>query len=213
MYDNVFIGENANKQSKRILILGESHYEENGKIDGTASVVQSLAINGKDTEKGTNFYKNIMKTFGYEITSEQRKLFWNKVFCGNYVDDLCGKGKNNTAAQKISCKDEKTKIKNRVKYNYTLFKFKNENEIDVVFCFSRLVYNNLPGSAKGENEEKLFKHNTQYLNRYTYQPDCNHKHCNVTLNKKLTVYGLKHPSSAYSYEIYYEQLKKEKIEL
>ena len=77
MYDNVFIGENAHNQPKRILILGESHYEESGKIDGgTASVVKYLAINGNDNK--TQFYKNIMRTFGYEISKESRNEFWNK---------------------------------------------------------------------------------------------------------------------------------------
>ena len=108
MYDNVFIGENAQNQTKRILILGESHYEESGKIDGgTASVVKYLAINGNDNK--TQFYKNIMRTFGYEISKESRNEFWNKVYCGNYVNDPCGKGKNNPAKSEIS--------KNRTKYN------------------------------------------------------------------------------------------------
>ena len=200
MYDNVFVGENAHNQPKRILILGESHYKEDGEFEGTASVVKYFAIDGNGKKNDKKFYHYIMRTFGYELTEESSKEFWNKVYCGNYVCELCGKGKDNPAKKLI--KD------NRANYNDSLFNFINENEIDIVFCFSRLVYNNLPGSAKGENEEKLFKHNTQYLNRYTYQPDCNHKHCNITLNKKLTVYGLKHPSSAYSYEIYREQLKK-----
>lgn len=57
MFKNMFIGENAKNQSKRILILGESHYEETGEIDGTESVVKFLAVEGNDTEKKTMFYK------------------------------------------------------------------------------------------------------------------------------------------------------------
>lgn len=195
MYKNVFVGENASKQPKRILILGESHYEEDGEIDGTDGVVKHLALNGNDDK--TQFYKNIMKTFDYEITPEKRKLFWNKVYCGNYVDDLCGKGENNPAKELI--KD------NQIKYNDSLFSFINENEIDIVFCFSRLVYNNLPGFAKGESEELLIEHKTQYLKRFTYKPNCAHKKCDIQLKKTVTIYGLKHPSSSYSYITYYEQ--------
>lgn len=199
MYENVFIGKNAQNQPKRILILGESHYEESGKIDGTASVVQTLAVEGKDTEKGTNFYKNIMKTFGYEITEESRKDFWSKVYCGNYIDELCGKGENNTASEKVKNKEKG----NRIKYNDSLFSFINENEIDIVLCFSRLVYNNLPGSTKGESEKRLIEHENLYIKEFTYQPNCSHKNCNVQLNNKLTVYGLRHPSSHFSPDFYY----------
>lgn len=206
MYDNVFVGENANIQPKRILILGESHYEENGEIDGTDSVVKYLAINGNDNE--TQFYKNIMRTFGYEITAESRKDFWSKVYCGNYIDDPCGKGKDNPASKKVK-EDENTKRENRTKYNNSLFNFINKNEIDIVFCFSRLVYNNLPGFAKGESEETLIKHKTQYLKKFTYKSNRAHKKCDIQLKKPVIVYGLKHPSSSYSYKVYYEQYFKD----
>ena len=201
MFKNVFIGKNAKNQSKRILILGESHYEEIGEIDGTESVVKFLAVEGNDTEKKTMFYKNIMKTFGYDVTPENRKLFWNKVFCGNYVDTLCGKGENNTAKHHIT--------NNRKNYNNSLFDFINKNGIDIVFCFSRLVYNNLPGFAKGEKEEKLINHKKLYLNKSEYRPEYIHKWCDIRLNKQLTVYGLKHPSAFYSSEKYSEALKNE----
>ena len=201
MFKNVFIGENAKNQSKRILILGESHYQEDENIDGTDSVVKALALTGKDTEKKIMFYKNIMKTFGYDVSSEQRNLFWNKVFCGNYVEQFCGKGKNNTAKYYVA--------KNREKYNDALFDFINQNEIDVVFCFSRLVYNNLPCFTKDEKELHLIRHPQLYLNKFTYRPNCYHKKCTVQLNKPLTVYGLKHPSAYYNYELYFEAIKKE----
>ncbi|MBQ8183276.1 MAG: hypothetical protein IJ025_05180 [Clostridia bacterium] len=201
MFKNVFVGKNAKNQSERILIFGESHYEESGEINGTADVVESLAVCGNDAEKNTEFYKNIMKTFGYNISPEERVIFWNKVFCGNYVEELCGKGKDNTAKYHIA--------ENREKYNDDLFRFVNENEIDVVFCFSRLVYNSLPCFTKGENEMKLVEHPQQYLNKFTYLPKCHHKKCTVQLRKRLTVYGLKHPSSYYNSELYYEAIKKE----
>ena len=206
MYDNVFIGENANKQSKRILILGESHYEEDGEINGTDSVVKHLAINGNDTK--TQFYKNIMRTFGYKITKESRKDFWSKVYCGNYVNKPCGKGKNNSAKTFIN--------KNRIEYNDSLFNFINENEIDIVLCFSRLVYNNLPSFAKGESQNQLtakselLKHRYHELYKFEYQPECEHKHCDVKLKNTLTVYGFKHPSACYSHSTYYNSLENER---
>lgn len=201
MFKNVFVGENAKKQSKRILMLGESHYKEKTEIDGTESVVKFLAIDGNDSKYNTMFYKNIMQTFGYDITPENRIAFWNKVFCGNYVDELCGKGEKNTAEYHIN--------KNRKKYNNALFGFINENEIDVVVCFSRLVYNKLPGFSQGEKEDKLISHQTQYLKKYEYLPECDHKWCDVQLKKRLTVYGLRHPSAYFNPEIYFEILKNE----
>lgn len=206
MYKNVFIGKNAQNQPKRILILGESHYEESGRIDGgTASVVKYLAINGNDNK--TQFYKNIMRTFGYEISKESRNEFWNKVYCGNYVNDPCGKGKNNPAKSEIS--------KNRTKYNDDLFNFINENGIDIILCFSRLVYNSLPSFSKSENQKQLtdktelLKHRYHELYKFEYLPDFGHKHSTVKLKKPLIVYGFKHPSACYSYSTYYKSLEKE----
>lgn len=201
MFKNVFVGENAKKQSKRILILGESHYKEETEIDGTESVVKFLAIDGNDSKYKTMFYKNIMQTFGYDITPENRMVFWNKVFCGNYVEKLCGKGKDNTATDYIT--------NNRKNYNNSLFDFINENEIDLVICFSRLVYNNLPSFVQGEKEEKLNSHQTQCLKKCEYLPECDHKWCDIQLKKRLTVYGLRHPSAYFNPEIYSEILKNE----
>ena len=149
-----------------------------------------------------------MRTFGYEITEERRKEFWNKVYCGNYVCKLCGKGSDNPAKKLI--KD------NRTNYNDSLFDYVNENEIDIVFCFSRLVYNSLPSFTKGENQEqltpesKLLEHPKHELYKFEYKPDCEHKNCTVKLKKPLTVYGFKHPSACYSHSTYYDYFKDKK---
>lgn len=201
MFKNVFVGENAAKQPVKVLILGESHYEHNGKIDCTDGVVKHLAIDGNDQK--TQFYKNILRTFNYDITPEQRKLFWNKVYCGNYVSKLCDTRKNNIARDLI--KDNK-KI-----YNDELFDFINKNRIDVVLCFSRLVYNNLPSAADGEKDEIIIKHKTNYLKKIEYHANIEHKICSVTLIKPLTVYGLKHPSSGFSASVYCDYFKNTKI--
>ncbi len=198
MFENVFVGENAKKQPLKLLILGESHYESEVKIKGTDSVVRYLALN-ENTENKTQFYKNIMKSFGYNVTQESKKYFWNNFFCGNYVSDLCGKRENNDAIKKIR--------DNKQQYNDELFRFVNENDIDIIFCFSRLVYNNLPNAAINEKEVIKNENSTNYLKIFTYKENCEHKNCSVTLKKPLTVYGLKHPCSSFSPTEYVEYLK------
>ena len=192
MFADVYQGEQAAKQPIHVLILGESHYESASKINGTADVVRYLAVEGNDTN--TQFYKNIMKTFGCDPTPEQRQLFWNKVYCGNYVSDLCGIRGNNTAAKRIKT--------NRKRYNDELFSFINDKGIDVVFCFSRLVYRNLPSAATGEKEDSLIESATNRLTRFQYNAGIEHGDCGVLLKKPLTVYGLKHPSAGFSPTVY-----------
>lgn len=191
MFKGVFIGKNATKQTKRILILGESHYEENGKIEDTKSVIKYICLDGN--LKDGRFFENVLRTFGYETTPKQRTEFWNKVYFGNYVEELCGKGINNTAEDKIK--------RNREKYNNSLFDFINKNQIDIVFCFSRLVSNNLPDINKNEKESYPIT-GKFYLSKREYLPQCSHKHTECKLLKSLTVYGLKHASAYYNYSNY-----------
>jgi len=197
MFRKAFKGEMADGQPIKVLIIGESHYEENTVIEGTSDVVNYLAVEGNDN--GTQFYKNIMKTFGYDITPEQRKLFWSKVYFGNYVSELCGKRENNVAAQLIK--------KNKKQYNNDLFDFVNDNEIDIVFCFSRLVYDNLPSAAAGEKEEVLIKHKTNSLKRFKYHACIEHGNCDIVLKKPLKVFGLRHSSAGFSSTVYSDYLK------
>ncbi len=202
MFKNEFIGKKAKDQPIRVLILGESHYEEGKTIDGTDGVIEYLAIRGNDNK--TQFYKNIMKTFGFDITLEQTELFWSMVYCGNYISEPCGKRENNTATEKIKA--------NRHRYNNELFTFINDHKIDIVFCFSRLVYNNLPSAVSGEKELILIKHNTNRLKLIKYQACVEHENCDVLLEKSLTVYGLRHPSSSFSpsvYNTYFKEIKEE----
>lgn len=201
MYKGVFIGNSAAKQPIKVLILGESHYESKSEIESTADVVNYLAIQGND--ECTQFYKNIMKTFGYDTTLSQRELFWSKVYCGNYVSELCGVREDNTAAKMIK--------ENKEQYNDALFTFINANEIDVVFCFSRLVYKNLPSATNGEKEKLIIGHKTNSLKQFNYQAGVKRDGCSVLLKKPLTVYGLRHPSSGFSPAVYYDYFKKEPI--
>ena len=121
MFKGVYEGKNAKHQSKRILILGESHYAKDGYNDFTTdSVVQNFYSN--PGEKKYQFFHKIAKCFFENVKDidDEFESFWNNVYFANYVDELCGIG------------DSKAKnfIKNnKEKYNNELFEFINKNEL------------------------------------------------------------------------------------
>lgn len=212
MHKGVFAGIYAANQPKRILIIGESHHissDENSlnrtvgieATYDTKDVVEEYLENyntctGKDRKKSYRFFDNIVWAFGiYPETC--RTAFWNRVFFGNYIDVLCGI--RDSAATK-QLKD------NREKYNNQLFSFIEEHEIDVVFCFSRKVYNKLPPAECFDEEMLGDKTDTHRLDKCVYHPGPR-KSVSVSLAKPVTVYGLKHPSQGFSYRRYQDKLK------
>lgn len=206
MHHGIYEGKNAKGRTKRILILGESHHisktDENNMEVGkpatytTASIVEEYI--GGSNASSLEFFRKIGKAFGYEMESEQdRSTFWNEVWFANYIDTLCGI-KDGTAKKVLS------ETENRKKYNNSLFGFVNENEIDVVVCFSRLVYNNLPGFnkqyVKAERKGKIKEGmkaggQNDYIEKCIYLPDANHNYTDIMLKKPLEVYNLRHPSA------------------
>ena len=142
MFKGVYEGENAKYQNKRILILGESHYDKDGYDDFTTkSVIENYHLN--PNEKKYNFFHKIAQCFSVNTNDIDKEFecFWNNVYFANYVDELCGIG------------DSKAKSlieNNKKEYNNELFEFINKNEIDIVFVFGRTVYNNLPSYSKNK---------------------------------------------------------------
>ena len=93
--------------------------------------------------------------------------------------------------------------------NKQLFEFINENEIDVVFCFSRKVYNKLPSLDEdlGDKETKGDENDSHRLNKCAYCAGAaQRKYVSVSLSRSVTVYGLKHPSQGFSYRKYQARL-------
>ena len=83
--------------------------------------------------------------------------------------------------------------------------FIEENEIDIVFCFSRKVYDKLPSLDKklGDDEIKGDTSNSHRLNKCVYNAgSAERKYVSVPLSKTVAVYGLKHPSQGFSYRKY-----------
>ena len=145
MFKGVYEGENAKYQNKRILILGESHYDKDGYDNFTTkSVIENYHLN--PNEKKYNFFHKIAQCFSVKTNDIDKEFesFWNNVYFANYVDGLCGIG------------DSKAKIlikNNKEKYNNELFEFINKNEIDIVFVFGRTVYNNIKKSISNGAEK------------------------------------------------------------
>lgn len=209
MYEGVFEGTYA----KNILILSESHHGPDH-VESTKSVVYDYFNNPQ--KACYNFFDKIAKSFGYsELNREKREEFWNKVYFGNYIDELCGIG------------DDRAKIKiwgnkenGRCQYNDDLFKFVNDKEIDVIFCFSRMVYNALPSLAKAkENKFPSIGNGTikkgsgtvsDKISHCEYLKDVEHGKTTIVLNRNLVVYGMRHPSGRGGYDAdnYSEELSK-----
>ena len=187
MHKGVFVGSEARKQPKRVLILGESHY---GTQESTTAVIERyFRVPG---EISYRFFDRIVETFGF--SKENREQFWAKVYFGNYIDVSCGIG------------DEQAQVaikNNRVECNEDLIAFIVKEEIDYVFCFSRLVYNNLPKLCReyGDDESCILADRTHYLMRCVYHPG-KRSDRRQWIAKPLAVYGLKHPSRGYSSQKY-----------
>ena len=184
MHHGIYKGIAADKSAKRILILGESHHgkdEEKGipALYTTQEVVETY-LSEKVTKRNLEIFHKIAQSFGVDTTKEEEKLkFWDKVYFGNYVDEVCGIGTN----------DAKYVIeKNKDTYNQELAEFVNREKIEYIFCFSVLVYKNLPNKYAEEEEVVSERKKRVFLRRGTYEPGDFFDH-------SVTVYGIPHPSA------------------
>lgn len=200
MYKGVFAGKLASEQKKRVLILGESHHgnptvwkQEN---KTTKDVVLSYLkkYHGGQSDPNYAFFEKIVNSFGFD-PKKYREEFWSKVYFGNYVDVLCG-SRDSKAKREIKKQKEKDDI-----YNQELFEFINDKEIDVVFCFSKLVWKNLPVEIPYQQKAE-----SAYIKSCIYEAEKGFGNI-PTLKKPLKVYGMRHPTSwGYSPKNYQEVL-------
>lgn len=206
MHKGEFVGSNTKNQSKRILILGESHHISSDENSPNREVGVEATYDTKDVlaeyfadpaleNKHLRFFRNIAKCFGiFTSMSEEQDAFWNNVYFGNYIDVLCGV-RDSTAAKLLK------ELGKREELNKQLFEFIDENKIDIIFCFSRKVYSKLPPLENGDSEEKGESSDTHRLDKCVYCPGAR-AHIPVSLSKSVTIYGLKHPSQGFSYRRY-----------
>ncbi len=222
MHKGVFIGKHAAEQKKKVLILGESHHVGDYNRDclgqeaeyTTESVIREDYYRDPYNPKYRIFDK-IIKSFGYDPELPgARENFWETVYFGNYIPVLCGI-KTGNAAELLE------NAENRRQYNNHLFEFANEKGIDVIFCFSRLVYKKLPEFSEDAKVRafeqvdsikcgKIGKVDDR-IDRCRYCADSEHTAVDVLLNKSLTVFGMRHPSSGGGFKPsnYADKLKSE----
>ena len=225
MHWGVFHGKDADKQPNRILILAESHHiskekDSKDKIPGipatysTESVIRNNYY-AQPTDSKYCIFDKIARSFG--VIPEQpgkREAFWEKVYFGNYINVLCGV-RDGTAKSLL-----KKETSNRQRYNDALFRFINDHQIDIVFCFSRLVYNKLPSLSKNPEickQENLEEKDcgeiggrNDFIKCCKYLAGTDHNATTVHLQKDLRVFGMRHPSAWGGYDPthYAEHLKK-----
>ena len=197
MHEGVWKGQDA--ECYGVLLLGESHYDKDVHTEYDTKCVVCNYLS-RQQETGRTFFDHITETFGYSVDDEEdKKTFWHKVWFGNYIDEKLLQYKDK-AADMIR--------KNRKTYNDDLFEFVNKNEIRTVFCFSRLVWENLPTEKKLKTE-KIGEMNNSPIEKCVYSKNTKYERTNVELKEDLTVYGLRHPSWCYSPGDAYEVLLKD----
>lgn len=176
---------------------------EKARAYSTTKVVDDYLINyntysGREREKCYRFFDNIVLAFG--MNPETNRIdFWEMVYFGNYIDEICGV-RDQYATNLLKNQD------NREKYNDQLFNFITEYKIDIVFCFSRKVYNNLPPLEDFDIEIPGEKGNSQRLDKCVYYPG-KRKQNKISLKKPVIIYGLHHPSQGFSYRAYRDRIK------
>ncbi len=247
MHQGEYKGKNADSKAKRILILGESHHwsaedwellpneteeqakerrRKKAKNYTTEKIVENYLENYKTHDNRASayrFFDKIVLSFGID-PEQQRDEFWSNVYFGNYVEVLCG---IKDGVAKETLKKESGGRTHREIYNDNLFNFINKNKIDVVVCFGRMVFDNLPSLSKEHLYEESPKKNGEivkngkikegikigksndYIGKCIYLPNIDHKNTKVILEKRLEAYSLRHPSAAggYNPENYVDVLK------
>jgi len=211
MHNGVFEGKKAKDQLVKILILGESHHYETESTQKTVDGYLDKCRKEGHAEKCHEFFDRIVCAFGKDPAID-RESFWSNVWFGNYIDEPCGV--RDSQATKVLKRPGK-----RDALNKQLFEFIEENKIDIVFCFSRRVYNKLPSLAKGECEEIIsvgdYLRTKEGAPKKDYISYCEylsgpHKCTSKPLKRTVKVYGMLHPSGRYGFapENYAPMLKK-----
>lgn len=192
---------------ERILILGESHYDDKKNIgrpvdsNYTINVVNAF-LNSNKRETWHEFFERVGGAFGY-VEASGIKDFYNKIYFGNYITEFCDLSNSYLADKYIN--------DNYLEYNNRLFSYINENEIDALICASKKVYWALPKGNDGDQhfDEIVVNGNDcgkkRTIEKYVYKDGVEHKNVNVVLKKPLLVYGINHPSGSYGFspkEIY-----------
>ncbi len=183
MYHDVYEGAAAAAQRKRILILGESHHD----MDPSKSTqkVMEEYIGGAYSYT----FQNVALAFGVDTgkdRNKERALLWDKVYFGNYIDtSLVGpSGEGDKTAEKLI-------NDNKDRYNQDLAGFIKTHEIDTVFCFSFLAWDEGLPPAPALVPDVFKRVNGRNINLW-----CARAYGSDSLfGRRVEMYGFPHPRS------------------
>ncbi len=149
-----WVGRNYNKglSGKRVLVLGESHYDWDSRNKETDPIDQSLSVwcvaEQVVTDFRSRFYTSVAKAFvGEYPTSKQRGSFWNSVAFYNYVQEIVGMG------PRIRPTHEMWKASQPV-----FLRVLSVLKPDIVFVFGKGMWSELPLEDIAEHEQEVSGH-------------------------------------------------------
>ncbi|WP_163391877.1 hypothetical protein [Enterovibrio norvegicus] len=178
MYFQPWVGSNYEDgfvDGKKVLILGESHYEwqENQILEPTLTCD---CIKGQFSGGTTKqFWTNIaLSLLGYIPNKDQREEFWNSVAFSNYIQSSVGRG-----ARTRPTKEQWLKGKE------TFFELLEARQPQIVVVLGYELWGNLPESGvRGKD--------------LTLQPRNRHWAYQLTNGANVYALGFKHPSAGFS---------------
>lgn len=217
MHPGIWKGKNVETLKQKVLILGESHYVSDfrdnhdalGKVSFTTRSIVEEYLKYHISNGRWSFFTKIAKTFGYNTEGEIRK-FYDLVYFGNYVNVLVDKAGEQNGKYFID--------KNKTIYNKELFDFCVNSSINVVVCFSKLVYDNLPNGGKNlnsQNENNMtipWGKGTTSPEKWLYEKGY-WENKFLILDNNLLVYGLPHTSRPYDVDLVYNEYIKKQPDL
>lgn len=191
MYKGVWAGDNIFPENN-ILVLGESHYEEEKDKGFESSILTKDVVNNfleyrngnRKFAHWMNFFTKVAHCVDDSYNNAQIIGFYEKIYFGNYIDVLCGL-KDGFAV------DYLFNQANVEKLNDDLFNYVNKNSISDIICVSKLVFCKLPKFRSYENE---FLDEENKIVFIKYKANTEYEGCSILLNGDLNLYCIPHPS-------------------
>lgn len=174
------------KQGKRVLILGDSHYCADPK-----QAIPALTINVINDfvygETGHEPYKNTYTKFerflkGGIIDQKERENLWNYLIFYNYVQEAMSKPR------------EKPNKDQYGKSEVSFWEVLEANKPDVVIVWGKRLYNHLP--QKGEIGKEIHIEGKKPVETWTYELD----------GRTINLLPIYHPSGGFSWKKYWHKV-------
>lgn len=197
VFFNPRIGSEYDRDPKRIMILGDSHYCKEATIFNNCNkctanknceqwTINGLneIINRENYNRSHNTYIKFEKAFlGIpHPTDEQRKKMWDSLIMYNYVQTAVAKPRKSPSKEMFKLSEDAFwEILNKYKPNY-------------VIVWGRRLWHHFPKKLQDESSIKKFE--LAETTEYTYDN-----------NKKVRFISIDHPSGSFTIERWKERLR------